>query len=323
MIALGSGEKIEDLTITIAKLKTSRVRGRILENGAARSGAVRVMLLPVDESVDSNWSRVLDSRDGNFDFRAVKPGSYFLTALTLGGGTVLGGRRQVEIRAGENEQFDLPVSQGAEISGRLTVAGVDTNGANLSSFTVALQPKASGPIDRVVTPPNILSPTVGANVEADGTFSFRDVVPWDYSVVVSRVPRIYMKSAVLNNENALDRGIRLMSSEPRRLEIVLGTDTGRLDGRVLDANAQNVSGARVVLVPEARQRRDLYAVASSSMTGRFQMDVPPGRYKVFAWDGPPEGAWNDPDFMKQYEKQGTSVDIGSEASEYLEIKVIP
>jgi hypothetical protein len=53
------------------------------------------------------------------------------------------------------------------------------------------------------------------------------------------------------------------------------------------------------------------------------MDVPPGRYKAFAWDGPPEGAWMDPDFLGAYEDLGVSVEIGSEDSEFVDLKLIP
>jgi hypothetical protein len=319
-ILLGNGQKTDDLTVTVNKVRTSRVRGRILEGTAIRDA--RVMLLPVDSSVDSNWSRVFDSRDGTFDFRAVQPGAYDLMAITMGRSPVLGGRMRVEIRGGETYSFDLQVLPGAEIKGRMTVAGADSE-ANLSSLSVSLQPKPLGPIDLVVSHPNIPNLAVGATVEANGSFTLQNVLPWDYRVVVTPVARTYVKSAVLDNQDALDRGIRLLEGGQRKLDIVLGTDTGRLDGRTLDEKAQNASGARVVLVPESRHRRDLYFAVSSSVTGRFQLDVPPGRYKVFAWDGPPEGAWVDPDFIKLYEMQGVSVNIGSEASEYVEIKVIP
>jgi hypothetical protein len=80
----------------------------------------------------------------------------------------------------------------------------------------------------------------------------------------------------------------------------------------------------VVLVPEARDRRDLYFTVSSSNTGRFQLtNIPPGRYKIFAWQNPAEGAWTDPDYLERYESRGTPVDIQSESSEYIEIHEIP
>jgi hypothetical protein len=103
------------------------------------------------------------------------------------------------------------------------------------------------------------------------------------------------------------------------VEVVLATDGGRLDGRILEGNS-----ARVVLVPEARGRRDLYFAVSPSSTGRFELtNIPPGRYKVFAWPNPAEGVWTDPDYLEHYESRGTPVDIQRESSEYVEIKVIP
>ena len=51
-------------------------------------------------------------------------------------------------------------------------------------------------------------------------------------------------------------------------------------------------------------------------------DLPPGRYKVFAWKNPPEGAWMDRDFVDFYEKRGIAVEIASGASEYVEVNAI-
>jgi hypothetical protein len=107
------------------------------------------------------------------------------------------------------------------------------------------------------------------------------------------------------------------------LEIVLATDGGRLDGRVQDADRQEVANAKVVIVPEVRSRRDLYIAASSTNTGRFQMsNIPPGRYKIFAWKNAPEGAWLDPDFLAPHESRGTLLDIQSESAEFAELTLI-
>jgi hypothetical protein len=103
------------------------------------------------------------------------------------------------------------------------------------------------------------------------------------------------------------------------MEIVLATGGGNLNGRILDGTV-----SRVVLVPEVRHRLDLYVAVSSSNTGRFQFtNIPPGRYKIFAWQNPAEGVWTDPDYLQRYENSGTPVDIQSESAEYTEIHEIP
>jgi hypothetical protein len=322
-ITLADGQSLEDVTITVSKVRTSRLRGKTLENDLSRPVPTHVMLIPVDSSWDSSWSRSLESKDGTFDFRAVLPGDYYLTAITTGRNPPLAGRARVQIPSAENTTFDLTVAPLADIDGRITVDGQGGESANLSSVSVSLVPNPIGPIDRALPHPNIAPPPIGANAAADGTFTLMSVIPSDYRIVVSPTPRTYVKSIRVDNEDALEHGVRIIDGRHRKIEIILGTDPGRLDGRVLDDKGQNVSAARVVLIPETRYRRDLYVAVSSSATGRFQMNVAPGRYKVFAWDGPPEGAWMDVEFLKQYEAQGVAVNVGSEASEYVELKVIP
>jgi hypothetical protein len=101
-------------------------------------------------------------------------------------------------------------------------------------------------------------------------------------------------------------------------------DSGGLDGRILEEGRDSGVAARVVLVPEARHRRDLYAAFVASSTGRFQLQgIPPGNYKIFAWKDAPEGSWFDPDFLDAYEDRGLPVQIAPGSAEYVELKRMP
>ena len=320
-IVLEDGQWLDDIDIKVMKSRTSRVRGKL--TGAPRSvTGAQVRLFPTGSSPDSNWSRFFDSVDGSFDFRAVQPGTYYLSAITSGQNPPLAGRMRVEIRGGDTANLELPVAPGIDINGRITVDGARATAGDLSSLSVSFVPNWLGPIDRGFPAPTVAFPSVAAKVAADGTFTLLSVIPWDYRVVVSAIPRTYVKSIRLDDDDVLEHGMLVPPAGNPKLEIVLGTDAGRLDGRVRDSKGQDVDGARVVLVPEARNRRDRYIAASSSNTGRFHMEVPPGRYKAFAWDGPPEGAWMDSDFVAPHESLGVIVDIASEGSEFVELKVI-
>jgi hypothetical protein len=95
---------------------------------------------------------------------------------------------------------------------------------------------------------------------------------------------------------------------------------------VLSGPAKIFPGATVVLVPEARRRQNyaLYFVASSNESGRFVIrGVPPGDYKLFAWESIPSFAYQNAAFLAKYEERGRSINVGQGGTATAELTVIP
>jgi hypothetical protein len=114
----------------------------------------------------------------------------------------------------------------------------------------------------------------------------------------------YVKSIRLGNIDVLNNGLHLEKPPEGRVEVVLGTNPGIVEGT---AGAADVS---VVLVPNVRQRTELYRAATTDPAGRFRFDkVPPGDYKVFAWTEVETDAWYDTEFMKTYENRGVALSV--------------
>jgi hypothetical protein len=112
------------------------------------------------------------------------------------------------------------------------------------------------------------------------------------------------------------------------MEIVLGTNAGAINGRVLDNQKQPVDGAVVGLIPAVATARgfrmDMYKSTSSDPGGRFQFQgLPPGEYKVFAWEDIDKNALVDLDFMRQFESFGTTVRVNEGERPSLEVGLIP
>jgi len=81
-----------------------------------------------------------------------------------------------------------------------------------------------------------------------------------------------------------------------------------------------------VIVPDAplRRRWDLYKTAATDLLGNFTIKtVPPGDYKVFAWEDTPDNIWTIPEFLRPDESRGRSIHIGSAATERVELTAIP
>ena len=84
-----------------------------------------------------------------------------------------------------------------------------------------------------------------------------------------------------------------------KIEIVLGNAPGSLNGTVRDEKRQPIPNVRVVLVPARRNRIDPFKTTRTGESGEFRFEsVPPGDYKLFAWEDIEDGAWLDPDVME-------------------------
>src|SRR5262249_42554012 len=116
----------------------------------------------------------------------------------------------------------------------------------------------------------------------------------------------YVKSIQLGGVDVLNQGIRLERPPGQPLEIVIGRRFGSIEGSV----ASGSPGVTVVLVPTVNHRFDLFRTTTLDPAGRFRLDrVPPGDYRLFAWQDVDEGAWEDPEFVRRYESAGTPVPV--------------
>jgi hypothetical protein len=213
------------------------------------------------------------------------------------------------------ENLSLTIGPGMEVTGHLRVEG--DKSANLTAVRVALMNLGSG-----VQP---------ASLDEQGAFTLRNVNQDRYMLNVAGLPEgFYVKSVSLGPEAQDFRGaagIDLTKGATAPLEILIGANAGQVSGAVLDEKSQPAAGAMVVLVPQERDRREvfqLYKTATTDQYGRFTIrSVEPGEYKVFAWEDIEVGAYMDPDFIKPVESRGEPVSIKENSREDLKLKVIP
>ena len=165
-----------------------------------------------------------------------------------------------------------------------------------------------------------------AQVADDGSFTLSNVGAMEYRVLVSGLPQgAYVQAGRIESKDALN-GPFTVDSSAALLQLQLGFSPGRVTGVVLDDRKTPVAGVQAVLVPDEgrRGRNDAYFTTTTAEGGAFTFsNVPPGRYKLFSWEDIPSGAYQYPDFLREYEDQGQVITVNGNGAVTSEVRLIP
>jgi hypothetical protein len=220
------------------------------------------------------------------------------------------------------------------------------NAKDVSNVTVTLRPDAPSTTGLLPSPTFIAPEVRGAFLYSEsglrptleippvrgtlnnGVLEFRGISPWDYAIEVGHpFENAYVKAIRLGKFDVLAEGLHVEGPLQGELEIELAAPAGHIQGHMLDAAQKPISALRVVLLPDAPRRRGHQRLQRSTLTddaGYFQFgQLPPGDYRVFAWEFTEDGSWLDADFIRLYEDKGVRVHIEEGSRENLEIRPIP
>jgi hypothetical protein len=63
---------------------------------------------------------------------------------------------------------------------------------------------------------------------------------------------------------------------------------------------------------------------TTDKSGQFQFrGLPPGEYRVLAWEDVDSGAWFNPAFLAVYERYATAITLGEGKNHKLDVTAIP
>jgi hypothetical protein len=251
--------------------------------------------------------------DGSFTIRNVRPGAYYLMADSRGPQqSRLTGRVAVDVAGDDVTNVRARLTPPNTISGTVMP---DKTDSSLSLKQVRLNFVSAAPGGRGNQQQRV-------DVADDG--KFQGTLSTDtYTVEVQGAPTDYYLKAVRLSGRELPDNVLDLSFTGAQLDVVIANDSGSITGTVQRPNADVVQNARVTVIPASSNRRDLYKSANSGADGTFTIsNMPPGTYKVFAWEEVEQNAWMDPDFRRPFETLGSTATIRDSAGPNLTLRVI-
>jgi hypothetical protein len=263
---------------------------------------------------------------GQFRTGALAPGDYLLTAIANDPqGQRSFAQTSVNVQGVSPSNMTLSLEPAWEIQGHVSVEGITASAApDLSRLSV-----------RAANTITALADALPSTPTASGMFTLKNVTSGNYVVTVPPVSNMvasvtpsaqwqnaYVKSIRLGTIDVLENGLRLVSPPVNPLEIVISARGGSLRGVVRDSIRAAVSNATVVLVPDEanRNRKDLFRSALADDSGSYHIDgLPPGNYKLFAWEDVEPQLWHDPAFVRAYEDLGRAVVVAEGSSQTVDL----
>ena len=300
--------------------------------GAPAAPPIQVRLAP-DNWFGSIYSAQANGSTGEFEFPKVITGGY--TLYTFIEGTT--SRMPVEVRNGDIDGLSMPLIAGVDLPINISMVNVTLEGQppknlpDVSTLRVVLYRDPT-----LINAPPMTPPVTGASPVIP------NLSPGNYRIYIQPLlnpingtdPQTppaqwqgaYVKSIQLGDKEVLTGGLHYEPHPDNVLNVVIGINPGTLEGRVLNAQQQLVPSAAVVLFAESQAARitrtDMFRVSSTDREGKFQVKgLPPGDYKVFAWEGLDKDAWLEPDFA-QNENRGQPVHVDEGKIQNVDVPII-
>ncbi len=280
-----AGGELHSIDIMLHQEELHNLTGKVVDGQTGQAaGNVYVMARTADGFANGG-AQIADS----FTIHGLMPGRYVLTAQESGGGAGRTARQVVDVGSADLTGVVLTLTAGLEIAGTVrTGSEVPEDPTKIHFFLQGEDANVEG------------------HVNANGAFTFHNVRPDHYHLLWNIPKGTYVKSIKLGDRLLPDDGVDLTGS-PAPLAIQLATDGGRIQGVVRNSAGEPVAGAVVTM--NSSTTYDVWT-ATSDDAGQYEIrDIAPGEYRVLAFDDAPQGAPEDADFRKAYEKSAVALQV--------------
>jgi hypothetical protein len=152
-----------------------------------------------------------------------------------------------------------------------------------------------------------------ARVESNQQFALRDLMKRDVRLQVSGISKdCYVKQIMFGKRIVKDDVISVAKGVNPALEVTVSSRGARMQGSVADKDGLPAAGVWDVAVPDEARRTTLrlFKSQTTDQYGNFDLHgLAPGEYKLFAWEGVENNAWEDEGFLKPFEPQGAKLEV--------------
>jgi hypothetical protein len=321
------GSELSGMDFRMRFQQTYHVRGRVIDSRTGQSPRKATVFI-----VSRQFNGVFGANrngpsyngaTGTFDLTDVQPGSYWVRAMgsddAPGPYPRTAAQVPIELSGTDVENLVVTLLPGTSIAGHIQVEGRTALGEieNFDRARIVLTPLVPG---TPIVPSELPVP------KQDGSFTMDNVAAGEYRIGVAGMPPdFYIKEARIGANDILQDGFSMPRPQSDRFEILLSPNSGQIEGDIVDEHGDSVRGIQPVLIPDRdRERRDLFRTATSDQNGHFTMKgIPPGVYKIFAWEDLDQFAYFDPDILRRYEAQGKMVTVSESSKLTVQVKVIP
>jgi hypothetical protein len=209
------------------------------------------------------------------------------------------------------EGLTLTIGEGVNIPGRVTWDGAPR--VERQGFVIA-----------AISTENEPFPGTRAEVDENNQFMLKDVHDGEFRLDAWGISKdCYIKEVRYSESIVPDVTIRVAKGAVGPLEITLSSRGAHVQGTVLNEDTLPAVGAWAVAIPDKKTRHASYS-ANTDQYGHFEVrGLPPGKYKLFSWTGLQQGAWEDPEFLKEQEAKATVIEVNEGDTKTVELKLIP
>jgi hypothetical protein len=323
-IELHAGEETP-VDFSLSRVQTVKVRGSVA--GLRENAEAAVMIRGQDSDALMLGSEV--DKQGKFEISHIAPGMYTIIATTAMIDSPLSAPRTIQVGDADIDGVILAPFAGTLIRGKVHFEGKDKPGAYDS---IVVRRIDGGDEFSDIVP--FTSDGIGtlppvAQVQPDGRFELKDVPPGIYEVefssAVKGLQSYLVDTVVLGKMDVAETGLKA-NGGTLTIDVALSAIAGEVNGVLQNNKGEPLPGAVVVAVPEEkyRKRENRYKKSATDQQGRFSLGgLRPGNYTLYAWEVLDGDEYLDPDFLKQFEGQGTPIKVEKASRQTIALNATP